>query len=442
MNAPVDNASQRNALASYRDSGELDLTRATKPIDQLLLRDAGKGQVCTAGRVNDDGGPLPDVTVEPSQAKSSVVAQPSHPVISAEHFVQTGRADDPHGQALANAVDHSLQGERQHRHASARRQPHATFGARAPGKPAAGRPATQPARQAASKSVHAGDAVAKAVHDIVKKAGAETDSKKALDALNKAYTNPKTPQKVKDAILHDAALKDSDVQEILKRAAADATKPLDATTGPTQQHTHDAALNLEQATWRLDPELAGAVVSVAMPAFEAFYEDNEKNLPGDGLFGPAGRECLDKVIAHIAGSRHSDDVTTRFITMGVLSYDRDRAVNDVLSAIKILQDTKTQQTSHRNAAAKAQLRDGSLQHKVDAAKARLDAVITAEIAGKVSLKSRPDGSTPEEIAKQAGKEIVAGYADESQELVSAAVGHARESRRAKAETHATQTPSP
>jgi hypothetical protein len=421
MNTTVDNASQCNAVAIPEDSSHLQSKRSgsTNATDLLLKRDAGKDQVCTAGRVSDDGGPLASVKAEPAQAKPPAGALPSYPVISAEHFVQAGSAHDPHGTTLAKAVDHSFGGEPQYRHVSARRSP---------------------APHAAHRSVHASDAVAKAVRTIVGKAQAETNSTKALRALDEGYA--KAPQKVKDAILREAALDGSDLHGIFKRAVDDATAPLNATTGTTQEHAHDAMLNLQQATWRLDPELAGAVVSLAMPGFEAFHERNEKNIPGDGLFGPAGRPWLDKMIAHIATSRHGDEVTTRFIAMDVLSYDRGRAVNDVLSATKNLQDTKTQQPGHRNAAAKAELRDGSLQHKVDAAKARLDAVITAEIAGKVSLKSRPGGPTPEAIAEQAGKEIVAGYADESRELVSASVDHVLDSRRAKAEAHKTKTHSP
>src|SRR4051794_10530733 len=114
MNA-VDNASQRNAAASHGDSGDIGLAhpRSGNAIDLHLKR--GSDLVCTAGRVNDDGGPLPDVPVEPSLAKSSVAPQPSRPVISAKDLLQAAVADDPHGKTPANKTDQSLQGEPQHR---------------------------------------------------------------------------------------------------------------------------------------------------------------------------------------------------------------------------------------------------------------------------------------------------------------------------------------
>jgi len=75
-------------------------------------------------------------------------------------------------------------------------------------------------------------------------------------------------------------------------------------------------LCLQQATRRLDARLATAVVGLAMPGHEAFYERNEGILPGGGLFGPAGADLLRDVVGCTGGTPEGDDVAARFRAMG------------------------------------------------------------------------------------------------------------------------------
>jgi hypothetical protein len=169
----------------------------------------------------------------------------------------------------------------------------------------------EPVRRAAW-SVHAIDEAAEEVRAIVAKHLTPTDSTKALQALNHVYVG--APQNVKDAIVHNP-----DALLILECAAGEANAPLTKTVaGPVlpQERTHAAMLCLQQATRRLDARLAAAVVGLAMPGHEAFYERNEGILPAGGLFGPAGADLLRDVVDCIAGTPEGDDVAARLMAMG------------------------------------------------------------------------------------------------------------------------------
>jgi hypothetical protein len=169
----------------------------------------------------------------------------------------------------------------------------------------------EPVRQAAW-SVHAIDEAAEEVRAIVAKHLTPTDSTKALQALNHVYVG--APQNVQDAIVRN-----SDALLILECAAGEANTPLTKkVAGPVlpQERTHAAMLCLQQATRRLDARLAAAVVGLAMPGHEAFYERNEGIMPGDELFGPAGADLLRDVVDCIAGTPEGDDVAARLMALG------------------------------------------------------------------------------------------------------------------------------
>src|SRR3954454_3757793 len=98
MTTPLDGSA---ATASHSDDLRAKQPGSPDLLDLIKVKpDAGKDLMCTAGRVSDDGGPLPDVAVEMSSATSSVA--PQRPAISSEYFVQAGGTDDPHGKALHN----------------------------------------------------------------------------------------------------------------------------------------------------------------------------------------------------------------------------------------------------------------------------------------------------------------------------------------------------
>jgi hypothetical protein len=169
----------------------------------------------------------------------------------------------------------------------------------------------KPVRQAAW-SVHAIDEAAEEVRAIVAKHLTPTDSMKALQALNHVYAG--APRNVQDAIVHNP-----DALLILECAAGEANAPLTKkVAGPVlpRERAHAAMLCLQQATRRLDARLAAAVVGLAMPGHEAFYQRNEGILPGGGLFGPAGADLLRDVVDCIAGTPEGDDVAARFTAMG------------------------------------------------------------------------------------------------------------------------------
>ena len=169
----------------------------------------------------------------------------------------------------------------------------------------------EPVRQAAW-SVYATDEAAEEVRAIVAKHLTPTDSTKALQALNHVYAG--APQNVKDAIVHNP-----DALLILECAAGEANAPLTKTVaGPVlpQERTHAAMLCLQQATRRLDARLAAAVVGLAVPGHEAFYQRNESILPGGRLFGPAGADLLRDVVDCIAGTPEGDDVAARLMALG------------------------------------------------------------------------------------------------------------------------------
>jgi hypothetical protein len=169
----------------------------------------------------------------------------------------------------------------------------------------------EPVRQAAW-SVHAIDEAAEEVRAIVAKHLTPTDSTKALQALNHVYAG--APRNVQDAIVHNP-----DALLILECAAGEANAPLTKkVAGPVlpRERAHAAMLCLQQATRRLDARLAAAVVGLAMPGHEAFYQRNEGILPGGGLFGPAGADLLRDVVDCIAGTPEGDDVAARFMAMG------------------------------------------------------------------------------------------------------------------------------
>ena len=169
----------------------------------------------------------------------------------------------------------------------------------------------EPGRHAAW-SVHAIDEAAAEVRAIVAKHLTPTDSTKALQALNHVYAG--APRNVQDAIVHNP-----DALLILECAAGEANAPLTKkVAGPVlpRERAHAAMLCLQQATRRLDARLAAAVVGLAMPGHEAFYQRNEGILPGGGLFGPAGADLLRDVVDCIAGTPEGDDVAARFMAMG------------------------------------------------------------------------------------------------------------------------------
>jgi hypothetical protein len=429
MTTPADNASNRSAMG-YRDSAGFGLNGSGtgNAIDLIALKpDAGKDVVGT-GRLNDHRGPLRNVPVEPVAARSPAAPPPSHPIIPAAHFVEAGGVHDPRGISAANVKHGSAP---QHGHVSARRNPlhqapsRPSSGTHTPGahaKPSAGKPV----RQAVPQSVHAIDEAAKKLRAIAEKYPA--DSTKALQAVNDVYAGaPKAPPDIRDAILHNP-----DALRISERAAKEANAPLTEKTELPQQQAHAAVLNLQQATRRLDANLAGVVVALAVPGYEAFYESNENHIPGDGLFGPIGGTLLREVTSHIAGTRQDDDVTTRFIAIGGLNYDLDKAAGEVKSARDKL-DHAHLQTMHGAPAAGNDV----LQQKLNAATARLNAVVAAEIAISVSMGTRVGIDTDAAKAAraaQAGQRIVAGYADDhqTQNLVEAAVKQVLYARDAKA----------
>jgi hypothetical protein len=245
----------------------------------------------------------------------------------------------------------------------------------------------EPVRQAAW-SVHAIDEAAEEVRAIVAKHLTPTDSTKALQALNHVYVG--APQNVKDAIVHNP-----DALLILECAAGEANAPLTKKiAGPVlpQERTHAAMLCLQQATRHLDARLAAAVVGLAMPGHEAFYERNEDILPGGGLFGPAGADLLRDVVDCIADTPESDDVAARFMAIGALYDGADKDVDEGQSTQRSLDDTDVR-TAPGSPDARARLSDRSLQQKVKGTTAKLNVAVAVEMAVRVAASdatSSPD----------------------------------------------------
>lgn len=241
----------------------------------------------------------------------------------------------------------------------------------------------EPVRQAAWRSVHAIDEAAEEVRAIVAKHLTPTDNTKALQALNHVYG--RAPQNIKDAIVHNP-----DALLILECAAEEANAPLTKKVVGLvlpQERTHAAILCIQRATRRLDARLAGAVVRLAMPGHEAFYERTVGILPGDGLFGPAGADLLRDVIDRIAGTPEGDDVAARFMAMGALYHGVDKDVDEGQSTQRSLDNTNAR-TAQGAPDALARLSDGSLQQKVKGATAKLKLAFAAEMATRVSMTTK------------------------------------------------------
>jgi hypothetical protein len=270
------------------------------------------------------------------------------------------------------------------------------------------------------------------VQAIVRNAQARTDSTEALRVLNKDYVE--APPNIKDAILHNAG-----AQQIFARAARKANEPLTreiARPALLQEQTHKAILNLRQATRDLNKDFAAAISDFAAGDYETVHDYHECNgdLPDDGLFGPIGAALLRGVVDRIASTPQGDKVASRFIAMAALYYDANKAVNEAQSAQQSLNDTRAL-ASQGDAAAQVKLREGSLQQKANAATAKLNAVVAAEIAGKISMIAEVGVGPGDAQATRAGQDIVAGYADdpETQKLVRTAVEQVLDGRQAKAE---------
>jgi hypothetical protein len=246
----------------------------------------------------------------------------------------------------------------------------------------------KPVRQAAWQRVPAIDEAAEEVRAIVETHLTPTDSTKALQVLNHVYVG--APQNIKDAIVRNP-----DALLILECAAGEANAPLTRKiAGPVlpQERVHAAILCLQQATRRLDARLAAAVVGLAIPGHEAFYERNAGILPGGGLFGPAGADLLRDVIERIAGTPEGDDAASRFMAMGALYYGVAKDVDEGQPTQRSLDDTNAR-TAQGAPNAQARLSDGSLHQKVKRATAKLNVAVAAEMAVRIAASdatSSPD----------------------------------------------------
>jgi len=182
--------------------------------------------------------------------------------------------------------------------------------------------ATQAALKSTLSDIRADREVA-----VVMKAGAgQKDPAKALQAINAGFAHA-TPQ------ARARLLQDPELQSWVIAAAANADAPLaqvgNKDTLSLQAPAYQAAQRLDDTTRGLDPALAAAVTSQALPGWEAAQGRARKE--GMQLLGMQGTQALSTVAGRVADDANGAALVRRLVSVGLDSLQSDGLRNAVAS---------------------------------------------------------------------------------------------------------------
>lgn len=157
------------------------------------------------------------------------------------------------------------------------------------------------------------------VNAILAPARSEADPHKAMQALSSGLAKA-TPE------VRQAVLTSFDAQALIQKAADWADQPLSEKPGNAdgpQVPAMKTMLRLDQLTQGLDKDLAAQVVSQALPGFERYTRNYQRNY-GSQPVGPTGMETMLKVLDRVAGTTTGNADIDRYAALGLWNEDAIR----------------------------------------------------------------------------------------------------------------------